>query len=77
MSDKTRYYEICPRGFANEVVVYRVRPKHVAEVEEHYRGYADRHPGASHGWTVEPRRKRQALPWEDSPHYLALRDSQR
>lgn len=65
-----RYWEVCPRGFTNEVTIYRVRLDQVAEVERVYDGYVDRqfeagNTSATCGWTTDPRAPGRAIDWAD------------
>ncbi len=67
-----RYFEVCPRGFANEVTYYRVAPSQVADVEKRYGGeWKDRefdlgNTSADARW-VEPslRVRNNAVDWND------------
>lgn len=62
-----RYFKFSPRGFANEVTYFRVRPEEVAAVEASFAGYEDKHPGAHTGWTDDKRAYQfgVALDWCD------------
>lgn len=67
-----RYIEESPRGFANEVAYYRVRPDEVAAVEAHYDGWIDRKfdQGQTHAnwrWVEpSPRVRNKAIDWADA-----------
>lgn len=60
-----KYAFISPRGFANEFVVWRVRPADVATVQALLDTYTD-DTSAVAKWLDGPdARKRQAIDWED------------
>lgn len=65
-----KYYEVCPRGFANEVTYIRVRPNEIPAVEKHFAGWVDRKYSqgdthASCGWTKDIRARQRAIDWND------------
>jgi len=64
-----RYFKVSPRGFANEVIYYRVRPEEVAEVEAAYAHYEDDDQAHSRyaGWTDDKaaRIPGVAIDWTD------------
>lgn len=65
-----RYYEVCPRGFANEVTYIRVPADRTGEVETHFEGEKDwqfnnGNTGYSDGWTTDKRAPRMAMDWDD------------
>ena len=71
-----RYYEVCPRGFANEVTYIAVSDDQVAAVDKYFDGRADRefdhgNTNYSDGWTDDKRARAPgvAINWED---YLDL-----
>lgn len=67
-----RYFRVCPRGFANEVIYLRVPLLQVPEVEAHFADYTDRQfiagqTNASCGWTADKRATMPgvAVDWAD------------
>jgi hypothetical protein len=62
---KMRYYEVCPRGFSNELTYIRCTPEQAPAVEAEFAGLADRTPGAIHGWTDDKRAPSRAVNWSD------------
>lgn len=62
-----RYFKLSARGFANEVVYFRVSPAEEAEVEREYGDYADKNPGTVAAWTTDQRATRPgvAVDWAD------------
>lgn len=68
---KVRYFKVSPRGFANEVIYFRVREHEVAEVEERFANFEDDvQNGGYCNWTDEERAKIPgvAVDWEDRAH---------
>ena len=64
---KYRYFRVCPRGFANEVIYFRVPLDKVAEVDAYFDGYSDKNPSGSADWTTDKRARRPgvAVDWSD------------
>ena len=64
---ETLYFKLSPRGFANEVIYFRVSPDQVPEVESEYGDYTDRHPGTVADWTTDQRATMPgvAVDWAD------------
>lgn len=54
------YFRLCPRGFANEITIWRVTPDQARVVERDYEDYVDRNPGTAAQW-IDPTRKQIAL----------------
>lgn len=50
---KNRIYRVCPRGFANEVIYYRVPADQIAACEAEYAGYSNNNPEGSARWLGE------------------------
>lgn len=69
-----RYYKVSPRGFANEIIYFRVTPEQVAEVEATFAGYEDTDPDSSRYscWTndKDARRPGVAVDWADRAYVL-------
>jgi hypothetical protein len=65
-----RYYRVCPRGFVNEVIYFRVPLDKVAEVDAYFENYND-DPNASAGWTNDKRAWQPwvAVDWVDREEY--------
>lgn len=62
--EKYRYFLVSPRGFVNEVVIYRVPLEKVAECEAEYQHMEDETSGYCY-WTKPPRHKYGAIDWAD------------
>ncbi len=69
---KYRYFEVCPRGFVNEITYIRVREDEIEAVEKHFDGWIDRQfdageTGAICGWTDDKRARVPgiSLTWDD------------
>lgn len=64
---KWRYFKVCPRGFQNEVIYFKVRPEKVAEVDEYFAHYSDENPSGYAEWTSDKRAREPgvAVSWED------------
>ena len=62
-----RYFKVCPRGFRNEVIYFKVRPDQVAEVEAYFEDYEDKNPDGYATWTDDARAREYgvAVAWED------------
>lgn len=67
-----RYLKVS-QGFANTVLYLRVPEDKVAEVEAHFAGYEDEHPGAWTAWTTDRKARMPgvAVDWADRA-YVAL-----
>jgi hypothetical protein len=68
MPSAFRYFKVCPRGFANEIVFYRVPVEQVAEVEAEYAHFEDNRPGGGYcSWTNQQyaRMPGVAIDWND------------
>lgn len=63
---KVRYFKVCPRGFANEVIYFRVREHEAAEVEAKFDGFENRTSGYCN-WSDDKRASMPgvAVDWED------------
>jgi hypothetical protein len=66
------YFRVCPRGFANEVIYFRVPADRIDEVDKCFAIYVDQQfdngeTSASCGWTSakEARRPGVAIDWAD------------
>jgi hypothetical protein len=63
---KIRYLRYCPRGFANEVTFFRVRPSEVAEVMNFIETVNARPDGTAEWWTAFiPDAADVAVDWAD------------
>lgn len=62
-----RYFKVSPRGFANEVVYFRVREDQVTQVEAEYADFENDEPGRYCGWTSDKVATAPgvAVDWED------------
>ena len=62
-----RYFKVCPRGFANEVVYFRVPLARVAEVDREFATFDDEANGGFCGWTDDLRARADgvAVEWAD------------
>jgi hypothetical protein len=62
-----RYFKVSPRGFANEVIYFRVREHEVAEVEARFANFEDHADGGHCGWTDDKaaRMPDTAVDWAD------------
>jgi hypothetical protein len=66
-----RYFRVCPRGFANEVLYFRVPTEKIAEVDAYFDGYSDNNPSGSAGWTKDDRARLPgvAVDWADRAYF--------
>ena len=62
-----RYFKISPRGFANEVIYYKVPLDKVGEVEAFFEGFEDSANGGYCNWTTDRQAHRPgvAVDWAD------------
>jgi hypothetical protein len=72
-----RYFRVCPRGFANEVIYFRVPADKIAEVDKYFADYINKqfdggNTSASCGWTAnrEAWRPGVAVDWADHAYVL-------
>jgi hypothetical protein len=67
------YFRVCPRGFANEVLYFRVPASKVAEVDTAFEHHEDNNPNGSSRW-IGPKEKSiarkpgVAIDWADRAH---------
>jgi hypothetical protein len=70
---KPRYFKICPRGFANEVLYIRVtRDADAATLDKDYEYFADDRPGAYAGWTSDARARIPGVAVDFNDRYWVL-----
>lgn len=64
---KYRYFKLCPRGFSNEIIYFKVPLDKVDEVEAYFADYEDKNPGGHAAWTSDKRAREYgvAIPWEE------------
>ena len=60
-----KYAYLCPQGFANDYVVWRVKQADVADVQALIDSYADNPSAAAYWLTGSDSRKANAVDWED------------
>lgn len=67
-----RYFKVCPRGFVNEVIYFRVPSAQIGEVDAYFADYEDRQfnagaTSASCGWTTDAKARQigVAVDWDD------------
>jgi len=62
-----RYFKVSPRGFANEIVYFRVPLADVPEVDRYFDGFEDGDPSGYCGWTTDNRAHAPgvAVDWAD------------
>lgn len=70
---KNLYFKVSPRGFANEVIYFRVPEDDKAEVEAKFAGFEDRPEGGYCGWTDDKRAHMPGVPvdWADRRYVLS------
>ena len=63
---KVRYFKVSPRGFANEIIYFRVPLDKIEEVNKRFEHFEDSRGGYCN-WTDEDRAKMPgvAVEWED------------
>lgn len=62
-----RYFKVSPRGFANEVIYFRVPLDKIDEVNVRFAGFEDREDGGYCNWTDDHRARMPgvAVDWAD------------
>lgn len=63
-----RYFKVSPRGFRNEVVIFRVPLDKIAEVNKQFKDFEDRSNGGHCNWIDNSEmhgRPGVAVEWED------------
>lgn len=67
---RVRYFKVSPRGFANEIVYFRVRDDEVEQVDKQFERFEDRAGGGNCGWTDDDRARMPgvAVDWVDRAH---------
>jgi hypothetical protein len=65
-----RYFKVSPRGFANEVVYFRVPEEKAPEVDAYFATYEDDEPWRYATWTNDEQARVSgvAVEWDDRAH---------